>query len=175
MEAESLQEVHEQVLALQNALQAGGVGYWQINCDDSIEGDPLARRLLGLQEAERLNDLTDFLIRINPTQQEDFLDALDEARTKRRGLELTLELAKTPLGGAAGFSKTSSPTRLNSLAPARAPRSPCLFRMGVSPAALVSGSLGSKIRELASILTTTTCFLISFRGLTPATNTRAPA
>jgi signal transduction histidine kinase len=112
MEPEPLQKAHIQILALQNALQAGGVGFWRINRDDSIECDPLARRLLGVKGAEPIKDLADFLIRIEEAQHEHFLDTLDEARTNQQALELTLRLTKVPRKKSSGFRLSARPVRL---------------------------------------------------------------
>jgi len=112
MDSDPLQKTHNQLLALQNALEVSGVGYWQINGDDQIECDALAKKLLGLQPADPLKDLTEFLLRIEEPQHEGFLDALDAARSKNEPLELNLRLDKSPSGHSAGFKLSARPCRL---------------------------------------------------------------
>lgn len=112
MESDPLQKAQNQLHALKNALQAGRFGYWRIDPDDAIECDTLGRKLLGLGGADPLNDLTDFLVRIDQGQHEEFIDALDEARTNKRELELTLRLARSTSGGESGFKLSARPVRL---------------------------------------------------------------
>ena len=100
MQQDPLQKVHNQLLAVQNALEASGVGFWSILGNDNIECDTTARGLLGLTPSDRLNDLSDFLLRIEESQHETFLDALDAARSDNQELKLTLRLEK-PTGVAA--------------------------------------------------------------------------
>lgn len=114
MEPDSLPKVRNQLLALQNALQAGSAGYWQINSDDTLECDALARHLLGLHATDSLRDLADFLVRIDEAQHESFIDALDEARTNKHALNVTLQLAQSSSADAGGFKLSARPVRLPS-------------------------------------------------------------
>ncbi len=108
MQTDPLQKVHNQLLALQNAMEVSSIGYWQIDSDDSIECDQMARQLLGLNSTEPLEDLTDFLMLIEESQHESFLDALDEARSNNRALKQTLHLTK----GTSGFQLSARQVRL---------------------------------------------------------------
>lgn len=112
MHPDPLQKVQNQLLALQNALQIGGIGFWRINSDDRIECDPQSRKLLGLKSAEPVKDLTDFLMRIEEAQHEAFLDALDNARLNNKEIELTLRLAKAPAEVATNIKLSARPIRL---------------------------------------------------------------
>jgi signal transduction histidine kinase len=89
-------------LALQNAVDVSGAGYWRIYKDDRIECDAMGRQLLGLNESNQLEDLTDFLMRIEESQHEDFLDALCATRNNQQELQITLRLERpqgSPLKG----------------------------------------------------------------------------
>jgi signal transduction histidine kinase len=85
-------------LALKNAVEVSGAGYWRIYKDERIECDAMARQLLGLSTSDRLEDLTDFLMQIEESQHEDFLDALDATRSSQKKLQINLRLER-PKGG----------------------------------------------------------------------------
>lgn len=103
MEPDPLQKVHNQLLAVQNALEVGGIGFCRVYGDDSIECDTTGRGLLGVKPSERLHDLTDFLMRIEESQHEGFLDALDAARSKNQELKISLRLENPTPGGTSGL------------------------------------------------------------------------
>ena len=94
METHSLPKIHNQLIALQNALDVSGVGYWQIDSEDRIECDAHSKALLGIHPTDSLRDLTEFLMQIEESQHGSFLDALDRARTSNQPVELNLLLEK---------------------------------------------------------------------------------
>lgn len=112
MEAETLQKTHNQLHALQNALDASGIGFWQINSDDSAVCDATCRKLLGLQTQEHIQDLTDFLMPIAESQHEAFLDALDNARVHNQTLKFSVQLEKKRNSPAPDVQLTARAVRL---------------------------------------------------------------
>ena len=90
MHSESLQNLHNDLLALQHAADASGNGFIQIRGDDTLSCDAHARKLLGATTP--LNDLPDLLICLNESQHETLLDQLEAARERNLRIELELEL-----------------------------------------------------------------------------------
>ncbi|WPJ94771.1 ATP-binding protein [Coraliomargarita algicola] len=112
MEIDTLPKIHNQLIALQNALDVSGVGFWQLDGNDRIECDAHSKTLLGLRATDTLEDLTEFLMQIEESQHENFLDALDTARNSNQPLELSLHLEKTTNGRSSGFKLSARPCRL---------------------------------------------------------------
>ncbi len=112
IEPDPLQKTHNQLLALQNALDVGGVGFWCVYGDDRIECDSKGRSLLGLKPSDRLYDLTDFLLQIKEAQHEDFLDALDAARSKNQEFKRSLHLEKAAADNSTGLQLSARACRL---------------------------------------------------------------
>lgn len=112
MDPSSLEKVNKQLIARNNALEVSGFGYLQINRDDSIECDACSKQLLGRKLADSLKDLTEFLLCIDEAQHEDFLDALDEARSHRRELSINLRLNKAASGQCSEIKLTARPCQL---------------------------------------------------------------
>lgn len=112
MEQDALQKVHNQLLAVQSALEVSGAGFWRVFEDDRIECDTTARSLLGLKPSAPLHDLTDFLMQIEESQHEGFLDALDAARSENKELKLSLHLEKPAPGSATGLLFSARACRL---------------------------------------------------------------
>lgn len=92
MSSDSIQDLHNQLLALQNAVEASGSAFIQINEDDSLVCDAACRTLLGLKAEDPLEDLPDFLIRLKEDQHEQVIDKLQAARDKNERFKLDLEL-----------------------------------------------------------------------------------
>ncbi|MGZ0707370.1 sensor histidine kinase [Coraliomargarita sp. W4R53] len=112
METETPPNIHNQLIALQNALDVSGVGYWQLDGHDQIECDTHSKMLLGLEATDSLDDLTEFLMRVDESQHEGFLDALDIARATNQPLELSLHLERSSNKPSAGFKLSARPCRL---------------------------------------------------------------
>ncbi|MDQ8206981.1 ATP-binding protein [Coraliomargarita sp. SDUM461003] len=112
METHSLPKIHNQLIALQNALDVSGVGYWQIDSEDRIECDAHSKALLGIHPTDSLRDLTEFLMQIEESQHGSFLDALDRARTSNQPVELNLLLEKPLKGRNAGFKLSARACQL---------------------------------------------------------------
>lgn len=112
MKTDTLPKIHNQLIALQNALDVSGVGFWQLDGNDQIECDARSKMLLGLKPTDPLNDLTEFLMQIKESQHDGFLDSLDTARTTNQAIELSLHLEKTVSGRNSGFKLSARPCRL---------------------------------------------------------------
>jgi signal transduction histidine kinase len=112
MESDPLKKVQNQLLAVQNALEVSGVGFWRLHEDDRIECDTAGRSLLGLKPSNKLNDLTDFLMQIEESQHESILDALDATRSENKELKLSLRLEKPKVGGGTGLQLSAQTCRL---------------------------------------------------------------
>jgi len=111
MDSDPLQKVNNQLIALQSAMEVSGVGYWQIDGDDRIECDARSKKLLGRQLADPLSDLTEFLMCIEESQHEVFLDALDAARLKNETFVLSLRLDNPPSGQPTGVKLSARACR----------------------------------------------------------------
>ncbi|MDQ8194874.1 ATP-binding protein [Coraliomargarita sp. SDUM461004] len=104
--------MNNQLIALQNALDVSGVGFWQLDANDQIHCDAHSKRLLGLKPSDSLNDLTEFLMRIQESQHAAFLDALDLARTDNQPIEFHLHLDKPASQRVTGFKLSARLCRL---------------------------------------------------------------
>lgn len=94
MPPDSLQELHNELLALQYALEASSSGFIQINSDDSLACDATCRALLGLKEDESLSELPDLLIRVEESLHEQVIDIIDAARTNNERIDQILILER---------------------------------------------------------------------------------
>lgn len=112
MPPDSLQELHNELLALQNALEASGNGFIQINHDDTLACDATSKELLRLTSGELLSDLPDFLMCIKESEHERVIDSLDAARTHNERIELELELERQNKSPHARLLLSAQATRL---------------------------------------------------------------
>lgn len=94
MPPDSLQELHNELLALQYALEASSSGFIQINSDDSLVCDATCRALLGLKEDESLSELPDLLIRVEESLHEQVIDIIDAARGSNERIDQVLILER---------------------------------------------------------------------------------
>lgn len=92
MPSDSIQELHNELLTLQNALEASGSGFIQISHDDTLICDATSRALLGLKADAPLSELPDLLICLEESQHEQILDAIEAAKSRNERIELSLQL-----------------------------------------------------------------------------------
>jgi signal transduction histidine kinase len=112
MDSSSLENINKQLIARKHALEVSGFGYWQVNGDNSIECDACSKKLLGRKLADSIENLTDFLLCIDDTQHEAFLDTLDEARSHRREFSIKLRLDKASSDQCDELKLTARPCQL---------------------------------------------------------------
>lgn len=136
MPPDSLQELHNELLALQNALEASGSGFIQINHDDTLVCDATSMALLGLTSDESLSDLPDLLMRIKESEHEQVIDSLDAARTHNERIELELELDRK--------NQSSPPRLLLSAQATRLPGYPGISICGILKSATEHATTESK-------------------------------